>query len=189
MQGRHARPLGAGPHQDRLGSDGIERLEAHFRGQAFAPHRHDTYAIGITLAGVQTFRYRGEQRHCLPGQCHVLHPDELHDGGAGTDDGFGYRIAYIDPSLIQQALGGKPLPFVGRSGARCDVACLPILSVRCGISMMAIDDVARIEIAVMAADMLATASTGRAPVSLASPGSAVARARSARRGAGEAFDG
>jgi hypothetical protein len=34
---------------------------------AFAPHRHDTYAIGITLAGVQTFRYRSEQRHCLPG--------------------------------------------------------------------------------------------------------------------------
>ncbi|WP_331459548.1 AraC family ligand binding domain-containing protein, partial [Nonomuraea sp. SBT364] len=24
------------------------------------PHRHDTYAIGITLTGVQTFRYRGE---------------------------------------------------------------------------------------------------------------------------------
>ena len=36
----------------------------------------------------------------------------LHDGGAGTDEGFGYRIAYVDPSLIQQALGGKPLPFV-----------------------------------------------------------------------------
>ena len=87
-------------------------MEAHFRGQAFAPHRHDTYAIGITLAGVQIFRYRGERRHCLPGQCHILHPDEMHDGGAGTDEGFGYRIAYVDPSLIQQALGGKPLPFV-----------------------------------------------------------------------------
>ena len=87
-------------------------MEAHFRGQAFAPHRHDTYAIGITLAGVQTFRYRGERRQCLPGQCHILHPDEMHDGGAGTDEGFGYRIAYIDPPLIQQALGGRPLPFV-----------------------------------------------------------------------------
>jgi AraC-like DNA-binding protein len=94
------------------GGAGIERLEARFRGRAFAPHRHDTYAIGVTLAGVQTFRYRGEQRHCLPGQCHILHPDELHDGTSGTDAGFAYRIAYIDPSLIQQALGGRPLPFV-----------------------------------------------------------------------------
>jgi hypothetical protein len=44
-----------------------------------------SYAIGITLAGVQVFRYRGERRHCLPGQCHVLHPDEMHDGGAGSE--------------------------------------------------------------------------------------------------------
>src|ERR1700750_1404381 len=71
---------------------GIERLEARFRGRAFSPHRHDTYAIGITLAGVQTFRYRGEARHCLPGQWHILHPDEIHDGAAGTDEGFAYRI-------------------------------------------------------------------------------------------------
>src|SRR5678816_1741118 len=59
-----------------LGSHGIERIEAHLLGQAFTPHRHDTYAIGITLSGVQTFRYRGERWYCLPGQCHILHPDE-----------------------------------------------------------------------------------------------------------------
>src|SRR5277367_4313650 len=94
------------------GGAGIERLEAHFHGRAFSPHRHDSYAIGITLAGVQTFRYRGEQRHCLPGQCHILHPDELHDGAAGTDAGFRYRIVYIDPQLVQNALAGAPLPFV-----------------------------------------------------------------------------
>lgn len=94
------------------GAPGIARLAAHFHGRAFAPHRHDTYAIGITLTGVQAFRYRGQERHCLPGQCHVLHPDELHDGAAGTEHGFGYRILYLDPSLIQRALAGKALPFV-----------------------------------------------------------------------------
>ena len=91
---------------------GIERLEARFRGQAFAPHRHDTYGIGITLSGVQTFRYRGVLRRCLPGQCHILHPDELHDGAAGSDAGFAYRIAYVDPALVQRALDGGTLPFV-----------------------------------------------------------------------------
>jgi AraC-like DNA-binding protein len=79
---------------------------------AFEPHRHDTYGIGITTSGVQTFRYRGSSRVCLPGQLHVLHPDETHDGAAGTDDGFGYRILYIAPELVRDALAGHALPFV-----------------------------------------------------------------------------
>ncbi|MBG6093617.1 AraC family transcriptional regulator [Actinomadura viridis] len=110
---RHRPPAPSG-HSFRIGrgTEGIERLEAALVGTAFSPHRHDTYAVGVTLAGVQTFRYRGEQRHCLPGQWHVLHPDELHDGAAGTDDGFAYRIFYLDPALVQDALGGRPLPFV-----------------------------------------------------------------------------
>ena len=91
---------------------GIERAEVHLRACAFEPHRHDTYAIGITTAGVQTFRYRGSRRICLPGQLHVLHPDETHDGAAATDEGFGYRILYVAPELIRDALGGSELPFV-----------------------------------------------------------------------------
>jgi len=93
-------------------ANGIERAEVHLAACAFEPHRHDTYAIGITTAGVQTFRYRGSRRVCLPGQLHVLHPDELHDGSAGTDEGFGYRILYIAPDLVRDALGGAELPFV-----------------------------------------------------------------------------
>jgi AraC-like DNA-binding protein len=84
----------------------------HFTECAFSPHRHDTYAVGITTAGVQLFGYRGSRRTCLPGQVHVLHPDELHDGRAGTDAGFSYRIVYVDPALVREALGGGPLPFV-----------------------------------------------------------------------------
>lgn len=94
------------------GGGAIERLEAHFARDGYALHRHDTYAIGITLSGVQTFRYRGSQRYSLPGECHILHPDEPHDGAAADERGFGYRIAYIDPLLVQQVLGGRPLPFV-----------------------------------------------------------------------------
>src|SRR6185503_10738015 len=77
------------------GGGGIERMAARFTGQAFSPHRHDTYAIGVTLSGIQTFRYRGAQRICLPGECHVLHPDETHDGGSATGEEFSYRIAYV----------------------------------------------------------------------------------------------
>jgi hypothetical protein len=94
------------------GAAGIERMEASFHGRPFAPHRHDTYAIGVTRAGVQSFNFRGQRWHCLPGQCHILHPDETHDGSAGTEEGFSYRMVYMDPALVQEALGGKPLPFV-----------------------------------------------------------------------------
>jgi AraC-like DNA-binding protein len=91
---------------------GLERAEVYLTTCAFEPHRHDTYAIGITTAGVQRFWYRGTRRTCLPGELHVLHPDEIHDGGAGTEDGFGYRILYIAPALIRDALDGAALPFV-----------------------------------------------------------------------------
>ena len=94
------------------GRRGIERLEVRIRGKGFLPHRHDTYAIGVTLFGIQTFRYRGSQRYCVPHQCHILHPDEVHDGSSATEAEFGYRIIYVDPSLVQNTLGGKPLPFV-----------------------------------------------------------------------------
>jgi AraC-like protein len=104
-------------------AEGIERLEAHLHGPAFSPHSHDTYAVGITLSGIQTFHFRGTRWYCLPGECHILHPDEKHDGGAGTEEGFGYRIVYIDPSLVQEALPGNPLPFVANPVV--DAACLP----------------------------------------------------------------
>ena len=78
----------------------------------FAPHRHDAYAIGITLRGVQSFGYRGTTLHSEAGCAFVIHPDETHDGRAGTDEGFGYRILYIAPRLISEALGSRTLPFV-----------------------------------------------------------------------------
>lgn len=91
----------------------IERIEAFFSGHAFDPHRHDTYAIGYTVDGVQSFRYRGADRHSLPGRVIVLHPDETHDGHAGTAAGFRYRIAYVRPQAVRAALGEtRALPFV-----------------------------------------------------------------------------
>src|SRR5581483_5568536 len=91
---------------------GVERMRAFFRGHAFTPHRHDTYAVGVTSAGVQSFTYRGVARHSLPGEVFVLHPDEPHDGRAGDERGFGYRIAYIDPVLVRDAASTGSLPFV-----------------------------------------------------------------------------
>lgn len=91
----------------------MERIEARFRGNGFSPHRHDTYALGLTLHGVQTFRYRGAERFSRPGNVIVLHPDEVHDGAAGTEDGLIYRMVYLPPELISatEEHAGS-LPFV-----------------------------------------------------------------------------
>jgi AraC-like DNA-binding protein len=98
----------------------VERIEAWFGSHGYDPHRHDTYSIGRTLAGVQSFHYKGALCHGVPGNTLVLHPDEVHDGMAGTDAGFRYRMAYIDPALIQNVLGGEPLPFIA-GGLSCDL--------------------------------------------------------------------
>lgn len=91
---------------------GCERIEAYFAGRGYEMHRHDTYAIGLTLSGVQSFNYRGSRRDSVPGGTIVLHPDELHDGQAGAEGGFRYRMLYVEPALLQRALGGRPLPHV-----------------------------------------------------------------------------
>ncbi|CAG9206882.1 AraC-like DNA-binding protein [Paraburkholderia tropica] len=91
---------------------GVERIEAWFHGKAYAMHRHDTYAIGRTLAGVQSFNYRRGVSNSLPGNTIVLHPDEPHDGQAGTREGFRYRMIYVEPALFQDVLGGRALPFL-----------------------------------------------------------------------------
>ena len=132
---------------------GVERAEVYFSTSAFEPHRHDTYAIGITTAGVQIFRYRGSRRICLPGQLHVLHPDETHDGAAGTDDGFGYRILYIAPELVRDALSGRALPFVADPVQEPTPAARPIASLLADIDEP-ISELGSAEIAAAVADAL-----------------------------------
>lgn len=96
---------------------GVELFSAWFAGEAYQRHRHDTYAIGVTDSGVQVFNYRGSVHASTPGQVVVLYPDEVHDGRAGTGEGFGYRIVYVEPFLLTEALATlrgrpSPLPFV-----------------------------------------------------------------------------
>jgi AraC-like DNA-binding protein len=97
--------------------EGVELFRASLTGEVYQKHRHDTYAVGVTDRGVQVFDYRGSARVSTHGQVVVLYPDEVHNGRAGTDEGFGYRIIYIEPSHLAEALRtirGKahPLPFV-----------------------------------------------------------------------------
>lgn len=97
--------------------DGVQALQAWFGGRGFETHRHDVYALGVTDVGVQAFDYRGATEVSTPGQVVILHPDETHDGRAGTAEGFGYRSVYVAPARVTEAaraVRGRPcaLPFV-----------------------------------------------------------------------------
>jgi AraC-like DNA-binding protein len=141
------------------GAAGIERMHASLHGHAFDLHRHDTYAIGITLSGVQSFRYRRTQWNCLPGQVHVLHPDETHDGHAGTEAGFSYRILYVDPSLVREALGRNALPFVADAvQERSAVDPNELWDFHAPL-----DEAQRVDLVTQMVDLLVHAATGTAP--------------------------
>jgi len=162
-------------------ADGLERIAAFFRGQVYSPHRHDVYAIGITDTGVQSFAYRGAAHHSVAGRVIVLHPDEVHDGGAGTEDGFHYRMIYIDPALVSAALDGRSLPFVP-DAVTDDFRLRSEVGAALNDIGDGVDKLRRDEIVLSLADALAAASD-RANSGSAGPGntrvdrSAVKRAR------------
>jgi AraC-like DNA-binding protein len=99
------------PHTS-LPNTALQRLAARFGGHAYDLHRHETYAVGLTLWGAQSFHYRGELRTSERGQVMVIHPDEAHDGHATVDAGFAYRMLYVEPASVSAALDGASPPFV-----------------------------------------------------------------------------
>ncbi len=127
--------------------NGIERIEARLHGKVFEPHRHDTYALGVTLGGIQTFQYRGESRYSTPGSIIIIHPDEVHDGGAGTEATLRYRMMYLQPERLIAALGdnGGALPFIAAPVVG-DVALRQaigeaVMDLDGGIDELALDDI------------------------------------------------
>jgi AraC-like DNA-binding protein len=83
---------------------GIETLRAHFQGHAYDPHWHDSYLVGVTEQGVQQFNCRRARHQSTPGKVFLLEPGDIHDGDAPTEDGFTYRMLYLDPQWLEREL-------------------------------------------------------------------------------------
>lgn len=69
----------------------LELLHARFLTQSFAPHTHETCAIGIVESGAESFDYRGSSESAGAGAIGVIHPAELHTGGPHGAQGWRYR--------------------------------------------------------------------------------------------------
>jgi AraC-like DNA-binding protein len=83
------------------GRDGVELLQARFEHHVYDRHMHDTYAIGVTLRGVQRFWCRGAVHDSTPGQVIVIRPGEVHDGRSGAAGGYAYRMFYVRPDVVE----------------------------------------------------------------------------------------
>lgn len=90
-----------------LASGGITLLNAHFTQHRFERHSHETYSIGVTRSGVQTFACRGARHASLAGDVILFNPDEPHDGSRGTDAGFGYSMLYVDAALVHALVADR----------------------------------------------------------------------------------
>ena len=80
---------------------GIELLEAAFEAHVYERHMHDTYAIGVTLRGVQRFWCVGAIYDSTPGNVIVINPGEVHDGRSGTAEGYAYRMIYLPVDVLR----------------------------------------------------------------------------------------
>lgn len=90
------------------GCDGVELLQARFDRHVYDRHMHDTYAIGVTLHGVQRFWCRGSSHDSTAGQVIVIRPGEVHDGRSGAAGGYAYRMFYVRPDVLHALDDGTP---------------------------------------------------------------------------------
>ncbi len=63
--------------------DDLECLSAEFVRHAYAPHLHDTYAVGVIEAGAERFRYRGAEHIAPAGSWSRSRPTRCMTGGRG----------------------------------------------------------------------------------------------------------
>lgn len=79
---------------------GVTQMNAHFTEHTFERHSHETYSIGVTASGVQTFHCGGTLHASLRGDVILFNPDEPHDGQRGTQEGFGYSMLYVSQQVV-----------------------------------------------------------------------------------------
>ncbi len=84
--------------------NGIVLLEAAFDRHVYERHMHETYAVGITLRGVQRFWCRGAIHCSTADHVIVIPPGEVHDGESGAPGGYAYRMFYLPADHVQRIL-------------------------------------------------------------------------------------
>ena len=107
-------------HLARDGVTGVEAIRARFAAHAYDLHRHDDWLVGVTDRGVQDFLCRGVRQRSTPGRVILIEPEEAHDGQAGIETGFAYRMLYLPQAWLKGALADAPGGDPGFRDCLCD---------------------------------------------------------------------
>ena len=119
------------------GIAGVETLTASALRTSFERHFHDTYSFGLILGGVEACSLRKARRFFGPGTVPMFNPGEVHDGGPATEDGWSYRMVYLDPVLVP---GERVFPFAERRDRKAHLAVARLFdAIDCG-SELGIDE-------------------------------------------------
>lgn len=89
----------------------VEAMHAHFERHVYHRHSHETYSLGVTDDGAQSFTCRGSAHTSGAGMVMTFNPDDPHDGWAGDTRGFTYRMIHIGPALVAgilEDMTGRP---------------------------------------------------------------------------------
>lgn len=82
---------------------GLECLSATFRTHRYPLHIHETYAVGVIVAGCETYWLRGVRHYAGAGDICLVNPGEAHDGEA-HGPGWAYRMTYPSVELMTELL-------------------------------------------------------------------------------------
>ena len=85
------------------GLTGLDLLKATYVTQTFARHSHEGYALGVIESGALGFDYRGSHVVAPAGSINMAVPDEPHTGEAAVEEGWSYRMFYLETELLREA--------------------------------------------------------------------------------------
>lgn len=94
----------------------FEILRGRFVRQRFAPHMHDTYAIGVMESGGATCESRGRETTHAPGDLITINPEQVHTGEPLSAEGWSYRMLYIPRGMMARVTGDDALPRFASTG-------------------------------------------------------------------------
>lgn len=94
-------------------SEPLDVLHARYVTHHFAPHAHETFALGACLEGAVATRHGGARHVVSPGEVMLLNPGELHTGEPAHPEGWAHVMCYPSLTLIRRVADDLR----GRSGA------------------------------------------------------------------------
>jgi AraC-like DNA-binding protein len=93
----------------------FEILKGTYTRHRFAPHLHDTFALGAIEAGASKIRYRDRTVSQRAGDVVVIPAREVHTGEADGPQGWSYRMLYLPEDLLAAFTISDDLTFEGPS--------------------------------------------------------------------------